>query len=59
MRPIYEIGFVTAQGWHGHHPSGVLAAASAATGGELKAVISPGSSVQFFACVHEVVVPRP
>lgn len=21
MRPIYDIGFMLAQGWHGHHPS--------------------------------------
>jgi len=27
MGPIYKIGFVMAQGWHGHHPSGALAAA--------------------------------
>jgi hypothetical protein len=39
MRPIYKIGFAMAQGWHGHHPSGVLAAADAATGGELKVII--------------------
>jgi hypothetical protein len=46
MGPIYKSALVLAQGWHGHHPSGVLAAANAATGGELKLVIGPGSSVE-------------
>jgi hypothetical protein len=49
------IGFVTAQGWHGHHPSGVLAAASAATGGQLRNLLAVlvhavSSLIRFIEC---------